>query len=79
MDMVVPGLLLIPKNRKGPAPVVVALHGHGSSKESVCTDTKNSQLAITGGTGAYSHARGWMQLNSLAGGTQYDFIFHLIP
>jgi allene oxide cyclase len=42
-------------------------------------DTKNSQLAITGGTGAYSHARGWMQLNSLAGGTQYDFIFHLIP
>jgi dienelactone hydrolase len=44
VDMVVPGLLLIPKNRKGPAPAVVALHGHGSSKESVCTDTKNSQL-----------------------------------
>jgi allene oxide cyclase len=41
-------------------------------------DTKNSRLAITGGTGAYSHARGWMQLNSLAGGTQHDFIFHLI-
>jgi allene oxide cyclase len=42
-------------------------------------DTKNSVLAITGGTGAYSHARGWMQLNSLAGGTQFDFIFHLTP
>jgi dienelactone hydrolase len=44
VDMVVPGLLLIPKNSKGPAPAVVALHGHGSSKESVCTDAKNSQL-----------------------------------
>jgi dienelactone hydrolase len=44
VDMVVPGVLLIPKNRKGPAPAVVALHGHGSSKESVCTDAKNSQL-----------------------------------
>src|SRR5262249_59238353 len=44
VDMVVPGLLLIPKNRKGPAPAVVALHGHGSSKESVCTDAKNSQV-----------------------------------
>jgi len=41
-------------------------------------DTKNSVLAITGGTGAYSNARGWMQLNSLSGGTQFDFIFHLI-
>lgn len=41
-------------------------------------DTKDSVLAITGGTGAYSHARGWMKLHSLAGGTQYDFIFHVI-
>ena len=41
-------------------------------------DTKDSLLAITGGTGAYSHARGWIKLHSLAGGTQYDFIFHLI-
>ena len=41
-------------------------------------DTKDSLLAITGGTGAYSHARGWMKLHSLAGGTQYDFIFHVI-
>jgi dienelactone hydrolase len=44
VDMVVPGVLLIPKNRKGPVPAVIALHGHGSSKESVCTDMKNGQL-----------------------------------
>jgi dienelactone hydrolase len=44
VDMVVPGVLLVPKGLKGPAPAVVALHGHGSSKESVCTDPKSSQL-----------------------------------
>jgi dienelactone hydrolase len=44
VDMVVPGILLIPKGRKGPAPAVVGLHGHGSSKESICTDPKSSQL-----------------------------------
>jgi dienelactone hydrolase len=44
VDMTVPGVLLIPKNLKKPAPAIVALHGHGSSKESVCTDAKNSQL-----------------------------------
>jgi allene oxide cyclase len=42
-------------------------------------DAKNSVVAVTGGTGAYSHARGWMELNSLAGGTEFDFIFHLTP
>ena len=42
--MVVPGILLIPKNPKGPAPAIIALHGHGSSKESVCTDPRSSQL-----------------------------------
>jgi len=40
-------------------------------------DKKNSVLAITGGTGAYADAHGWMALNSKAGGTKYDFIFHL--
>jgi allene oxide cyclase len=40
-------------------------------------DTKNSVLAITGGTGAYSDARGEMNLISREGGTQYDFVFHL--
>ena len=39
-------------------------------------DTKDSVLAITGGTGAYKDARGVMELESKAGGTKYDFIFH---
>jgi hypothetical protein len=43
VDMVVPGILLIPKNRKGPVPAIVGLHGHGSSKASICTDLKNGQ------------------------------------
>ncbi len=42
-------------------------------------DTKNSVLAITGGTGAYRHARGQMDLKSRHGGKEYDFIFHLTP
>jgi allene oxide cyclase len=41
-------------------------------------DTKDSVLAVTGGTGAYANVRGSMELKSRAGGTQYDFIFHLI-
>jgi allene oxide cyclase len=40
-------------------------------------DSKNSVLAIIGGTGAYSRARGQMNLNSRNGGKEYDFIFHL--
>lgn len=40
-------------------------------------DTRNSRFAVTGGTGVYSKARGWMQLRSRAGGTQFDFIFDL--
>src|SRR5262249_17050087 len=43
-DMTSPGTLPTPKNRKGRVPAVLALHGHGSSKESVCTDPRNSQL-----------------------------------
>jgi dienelactone hydrolase len=44
VDMMVPGILLLPKNRKGRAPAIIGLHGHGSSKESICTDPKSSQL-----------------------------------
>jgi allene oxide cyclase len=40
-------------------------------------DSHDSRLAITGGTDAYAHARGWMELNARAGGTEFDFIFHL--
>ena len=39
-------------------------------------DTRNSVLAITGGTRAYRDARGAMELKSRAGGTKFDFIFH---
>ena len=49
VDMVVPGILLLPKDRKGPAPAVVGLHGHGSSKESVCTDPKSGQSSARAG------------------------------
>jgi hypothetical protein len=41
-------------------------------------DTRNSELSITGGTGAYEGARGQMDLISRNGGKQYDFIFHLM-
>jgi allene oxide cyclase len=40
-------------------------------------DTRNSVLSITGGTGAYRHARGQMRLLSRNGGKEYDFIFQL--
>ncbi len=43
VDSTVPGVLLIPKNRKGPAPAIIGLHGHGSTKEHITTDEKNSQ------------------------------------
>jgi allene oxide cyclase len=41
-------------------------------------DTRNSELSITGGTGAYRGARGQMDLKSRNGGAEYDFIFHLL-
>ncbi|HMC12269.1 MAG TPA: alpha/beta hydrolase family protein, partial [Pirellulaceae bacterium] len=44
VDMMVPGILLVPKNRRGPVPAIIGLHGHGSSKESICTDANGSQF-----------------------------------
>jgi Allene oxide cyclase len=42
------------------------------------SDTGNTKLAITGGTGAYANSRGWMALNfHNKQGTKFDFIFHL--
>ena len=41
-------------------------------------DTRDSVLAITGGTGAYSEARGEMSLHARnAQGTEYDFAYIL--
>jgi hypothetical protein len=41
-------------------------------------DTRDSVLAVTGGTGGYANVRGSMELKSRSGGTEFDFIFHLI-
>jgi len=42
-------------------------------------DTRNSVLAITGGTGAYRKARGQMGLKfHNQAGTKFDFVFHVI-
>jgi allene oxide cyclase len=42
------------------------------------SDTANTKLAITGGTGAYASSRGWMELNyHNKKGTKFDFVFHL--
>src|SRR3989442_6586794 len=42
------------------------------------SDTGNTKLAITGGTGAYANARGWMELNyHNKKGTKFDFVFHV--
>jgi hypothetical protein len=42
-------------------------------------DTRNSVLAITGGTGIYKSARGRMNLMFRDGGTKFDFVFHVEP
>ena len=41
-------------------------------------DAGPSKLSITGGTGKYSRARGWMDLKARNDkGTEYDFIYHV--
>jgi len=42
-------------------------------------DTRDSAMAIIGGTGVYSEATGNMLLKSRNGGLEYDFIFRLGP
>jgi allene oxide cyclase len=42
-------------------------------------DAGDSVVAITGGTGVYRNARGWMDLKyHNPAGTKFDFVFHLI-
>ena len=42
------------------------------------SDTGNTALAITGGTGIYANARGWMALGyHNPKGTKFDFVFHV--
>jgi allene oxide cyclase len=40
-------------------------------------DTRDSTLAITGGTGRYRDARGTMRLHARPDGKSYDFVFRI--
>jgi hypothetical protein len=40
-------------------------------------DTKDSTLAVTGGTGRFRRARGTMDLHARENGTKFAFVFHL--
>jgi allene oxide cyclase len=57
---------------------ITHLAGGSITVEGPFFDTHNSVVAVTGGTGIYRNARGSMTLKSRAGGTEFDFIFHLI-
>jgi len=58
---------------------VTWLRGGSLTVEGPFFDTHDSVLAVTGGTGAYRNARGSMSLQARAGGTEFDFVFNLIP
>jgi hypothetical protein len=53
--------------------------GHLTVEGPYYDDGTNTTLAITGGTGAYSGAHGWMLLHArgVPLGSEYDFIFHV--
>jgi allene oxide cyclase len=54
------------------------LPGGQITVEGPFSDTGNTAVAITGGTGKYRNARGWMELNyHNPAGTEFDFVFHL--
>jgi allene oxide cyclase len=54
------------------------LSGGQITTEGPFSDTGDTVVAITGGTGSYRNARGWMELNyHNAAGTAFDFVFHL--
>jgi len=55
----------------------VFLAGGQLTVEGPFYDTRNSRMAVTGGTGVYANASGWMELKSRAGGTKFDFVYHL--
>lgn len=54
------------------------LPGGQITVEGPFSDTGDTQVAITGGTGSYRNARGWMDLRyHNPAGTEFDFVFHL--
>lgn len=55
------------------------LSGGQITVEGPFSDTGNTVLAITGGTGKFRNARGSMELNyHNPAGTKFDFVFHVI-
>ena len=55
-----------------------SLKGGQITVEGPFLDAGPSQLAITGGTGRYSRARGWMKLKARNDkGSEYDFVYHV--
>jgi allene oxide cyclase len=54
-----------------------SLAGGQITVEGPFLDAGDSTLAITGGTGRYRKARGFMKLHSLENGTKFAFAFHL--
>jgi hypothetical protein len=54
------------------------LPGGQITVEGPFSDTGNTVVAVTGGTGRYANARGSMELNyHNPAGTEFDFVFHL--
>lgn len=53
--------------------------GHITVEGPYYDDGTNTSLAITGGTGSYTGAQGWMLLHARGNpvGSEYDFVFHL--
>jgi dienelactone hydrolase len=43
VDMAVPGILALPKNRQGPTPVIVGMHGHSGSKAEYLPNPDNER------------------------------------
>ncbi|MGE5226390.1 MAG: allene oxide cyclase family protein [Planctomycetaceae bacterium] len=68
-----------PKNGSWECRWISFVPGGSITVEGPFYDTRDNVLAITGGTGMYRNARGTMALMSRKGGTEYDFIFHVIP
>jgi allene oxide cyclase len=54
-----------------------SLAGGQITVEGPFLDAGDSTLAITGGTGRYRKARGFMELHGLENGTKFRFAFHL--
>ena len=54
-----------------------SLAGGQITVEGPFLDAGDSTLAITGGTGRYRNARGFMKLHSLENGAKFAFSFHL--